>query len=186
MTWVHIGMLKMTGRSLVFLTMSNSKPAIYSNPLKNLVIIIIIIIFWSSNDILCKLVFLFRFLPDIIIKWKRVEISIRKVFEIFLQGNRGFSYRSNSFHVPLICSGRDPQLWELRTTSILKNEKGDFSLTRKKRFLGWSLFTSCMLQHLLSLHQKSLKGLWRLELSNFSYQKSRGETKSRHGSTVEW
>ena len=39
MTWVHIGMLKMTGRSLVFLTMSNSKPAIYSNPLKNLVII---------------------------------------------------------------------------------------------------------------------------------------------------
>ena len=44
MTWVHIGMLKMTGPSLVFLSMSNSKPAIYSNPLKNLVFIIIIII----------------------------------------------------------------------------------------------------------------------------------------------
>ena len=105
-----------------------------------------------------KLVFLFCFLPDIIIKWKRVEISIRKVFEIFLQGNRGFSYRSNSFHVPLICSGRDPQLWELRTTSILKNEKGDFSLTRKKWFLGRSLFTH-MLQNLLSLYQWSAKGL---------------------------
>ena len=144
------------------------------------------LLFFRVQMSFCKLVYLFRFLPDIIIKWKRVEISIRKVFEIFLQGNRGFSYRSNSFHVPLICSGRDPQLWELRTTSILKNEKGDFSLTRKKRFLGWSLFTSCMLQHLLSLHQRSVKGLWRLELSNFSYQKSRGETKSRHGSTVEW